>query len=453
MMRLLEKTLGGTVMTSSQVLRLMFPLLLDQIFLRVITVVSTAMISYYRPEAMAAVSLVNSVNFFITALFTAVATGCTVVVAQYCGRRDYRKARTTVAQSLTTSTALSIIIAVSVLVFLNPMVRLLFGEGDPLLLYYCRIFLAGSAISYPFFAISQTILGALRGEGKMKASFYFTTAQNGLNLLLNIIFLRFFTLGVMGLAISIVVSRMVVCGIMLVYLFRTSKEYPYELKEFFRIIKAIQRSVFLIALPIMLEAVFFNGGRLITQTMIVSLGTMSLAANAYTLNVTMIITVIGDVMLIAIVTIVGQCIGAGDVQEAKRYAKRLTVLAVLGSWLLSGILAIMLPSFMGLFNLPPEAYDIALRISWLFIIFAPIVWPASFVIPNALRGAGDALYTSVVALVLLWIFRIAVVYVLIIVFDFSLMSVMITMLSEWGVRSIIFMNRLRGDKWYRHKVI
>ena len=440
-------------MSASQILRLMLPLLIDQILLRVITVVSTALISEYGPEAMAAVSLVNSVNFFITALFTAVATGCTVVVAQYFGRRDYYNAHLTVAQSLTSSTSMSIIIMISVLIFLNPIVRILFGEGDPLIQEYSAIFLAGSALSYPFFAVTQTILGALRGASKMKASLYFTTTMNGLNLILNIIFLRFFSLGIYGLAAALIISRAVVAVIMLIYLFRTSREYPYKREEFFRVIKSIQRSVFIIALPIMLEAVFFNGGRLITQTMIVTLGTMAMAANAYTLNVTMVVTTIGDVMLIAIVTIVGQCIGAGNIQEAKRYARRITLLAVFGGWLLSGMLALVLPSFMALFNLPPEAYEISRQITLFFLIFMPIVWPASFVTPNALRAAGDALYTSVVSLILLWIFRVMGVYILIIVYDFGLMSVMMAMYAEWAVRSVIFMLRLRGDKWYKRKVI
>ena len=451
-MRMLEKFLGGTVITLPQLFSLIFPLFLDQLFVRAISMLNTSMISSYGTQAISAVSMVDSVNNLMVNLFMAISTGCTVVVAQYCGRRDRENANLTVAQSVTSSVAIALVISLPMIIFPVKVIGLLFGKGDELFQDYAVTFLAASAISYPFFAVIQTILGAMRGSGNTKVSVYFSTGLNVLNVLLNIIFLNVFHFGIWGLSISLIVSRAVTAIVIMFYVMRSGNDYPLKASHFFRLKMNIQRSVMTVAVPTGLEQVFFHGGRIVTQMFIVGFGTISTASNAVAMSFSGFLQLPGATMMMAVVTIAGQCIGAGKIDEAKFYIKRITLLAIIGSGIVSVILGATLPIFLSFFTLPPEAYQLTMKLCIMNFILTPLVWPSSFVTPNGLRAAGDARYTSAIALLTMWIVRVLSGYIFGVVLGFGIMGVWAAMFLEWLVRSVFFLTRIRTDKWY-HPVI
>ena len=452
-LRLIDKSIGGGSMSAQQLLALMFPLFLDQLFVRIISMLNTSMISSYGVEAMSAVSLVDSLNNFMVNLFIAISTGCTVVVAQYFGRRDKRNAVLTAAQSISSSVSAALVIMTLILIFTKPLALVLFGSGNDTFQGYAALYLRASAISYPFFAMIQTGLGAMRGSGNTKTSVYFSTAFNTLNVLLNIIFLYVFHLGVLGLAISLVTSRVLVAGALLWYMLRSNDEYPLHAKHFFKINMPIQKSVLNVAVPVGLEQIFFHGGRTLVQVFIVGLGMMSTAANAAALPYSNFLQLLGSTLQMGLVTIAGQCIGAGKVDEAKRYIKRITIAASWGSAFMGLIFISLIHVYLGLYNLPPEAYRMAFVVCIMTLIATPLTWSTSFVIPNGLRAAGDARFTSLVALICMWSVRVVCGYFFGIVLGYGLYGFWGAMFLEWGVRSIFFIFRLRGDKWYRHSVI
>jgi len=87
------------------------------------------------------------------------------------------------------------------------------------------------------------------------------------------------------------------------------------------------------------------------------------------------------------------------------------------------------------------------------LIAQPLLWSFSFVLPSALRAAGDSKYTSISSLLSMWAFRVILGYILGITLGFGIMGVWVAMVAEWGVRGLIFGLRFRGDKWYAHKLI
>lgn len=448
-----EKVFGSSSMSFEQILHLLWPLLLDQLFMRILNVLNTTMVSSYGPEAVSAVSIIDSFNYFIANLFIAIATGCTVVVAQFCGRGDRHTASEATAQAVTSSVLIAIFGTAAMLIFPNNVIGFLLGSADPLMQEYARIFLIGSAISYPFFAIIQTILGAMRGSGATKASVYFSSGLNLLNVLLNVLLLFVFRYGVLGLAISTVLSRVIFAVITFIYMLRSNNEFKLKLSNFFVPDMQLQKSILYVAVPTGLEQVFFHAGRILTQVFVVSYGTMSATANAIALPFSNFLQVGGATMQIGVVTIVGQCIGAGRTDEAKRYLKIITLSGVALSAIISLIFAPLLPGFISLYNLPEEAYNKAFWTCILILIATPFTWPGSFIVPAGLRAAGDAGFTSIVSLFCMWIIRVAMGYILGGVLKMDLYGIWIAMLLEWSIRTGIFIVRGRGSKWYQHRVI
>lgn len=87
------------------------------------------------------------------------------------------------------------------------------------------------------------------------------------------------------------------------------------------------------------------------------------------------------------------------------------------------------------------------------VIGTPLLWSMAFITPSALRAAGDAKFTSIAAMLSMWIVRVMLGYLLGIILGFGIIGVVSAMVLEWGVRALIFALRKRGTKWYQHKVI
>jgi Na+-driven multidrug efflux pump len=223
--------------------------------------------------------------------------------------------------------------------------------------------------------------------------------------------------------------------------------------HFLKPIAHLQRSVMIVAIPNGLEQIFFNGGRMLTQIFIVGFGVMSTAANAVTSNYQGLIQIVGGTMQLAIVTVVGQCIGAGRVDLAKWYMKQLCLASIVGTATLSLAGGLLLHPYLLLFNLPQEANEMALMLTYVGLPITIAFWTTSFVFPGGLRAAGDGNYTSIAALISMWTVRVVLGYVLGIRMGFGIYGVYAAMYIEWPVRSLAFMLRLRGDGWHRHHVI
>jgi putative MATE family efflux protein len=449
----LDRYFSGPVIDLPQLMGLLLPLFVDQLFIRVINMVNTAMVASYGPEAVSAVSMVDSLNFFIVNFFIAVSTGCTVVVAQYYGRRDLRNASLTSAQSITSSVILAGIIMLVILFFTGPIVTALFGSGNAEFQGYSARYLRSSAISYPFFALIQTGLGAMRGSGDTRTSLVFSAGLNILNVICNALFLMFFRMGVEGLALSLIVSRGVIAIVVLVYMVHPRGGQAPTPLDFIKPAMHIQRSVFFVAIPNALEQAFFHGGRILTQVFIVGFGVAATTANAVVNPFSTILQIIGGTLQVALVTVAGMCIGAGRVDEAKKYIWRITIAGMAGSAALSLLFWPFLGLYLKAYNMDAETYALANTVCVLNLILTPLAWSPSFVPPSGFRAAGDGTFTTVSALLTMWVVRVISGYVLGVVLGYGLIGVWVAMFIEWVVRGICYGVRLRGDKWHRHKVI
>ena len=131
-------------------------------------------------------------------------------------------------------------------------------------------------------------------------------------------------------------------------------------------------------------------------------------------NTTTLLNIPANAVGMGALTVLGQCLGAGDKKQAKRYGGLMMGLAYAGAWVMN------LAAFFGgnrfmlqFFNLSPEATGLALEVMVWFNIISLFIWPSSFTLPNILRAAGDARYTMVVSITSMWLFRVALCYLLV----------------------------------------
>ena len=208
-----------------------------------------------------------------------------------------------------------------------------------------------------------------------------------------------------------------------------------------------------IGIPSGVENGMFQIGKLAVTSMVATFGTASIAANSVGYTVIDFANIPGNAMGLALITVVGQCIGAGEKKQAKQYTKKLVGLAYLGDWICNIALFLLAGTIAKCFHLSPEAVRIAEQILHCFAVTSLFIWPLSFTLSNALRAAGDATFTMIVSIASMWIFRVGSSYFFGIVLQMGVLGIWIGMFVDWGARSALFGWRFLSGKWLQRKAL
>jgi putative MATE family efflux protein len=449
----LDRHFSGESISYKQVFAIIVPILVDQAFVVGLSLLNTAMVSSSGMAAVSAVSMVDSLNVFLLNVFIAVATGGTVIVAQYYGGGNGEMVQKAAAQAISAVALLSVAVGAVMIVFHTQVLGLLFGSAEPDVFANAQIYLIGSCISYPFIAVVEAVCGALRGVGETRSSLLLSIITNGSYVLFNVLFLTILHLGVQGLVISLVLARAIGMVCSLVYLIRRNQTLRFSLRAALHINFPMLKKIFFIGLPFAAEQMFFNGGKILTQTYIVQLGTLAMSANAISGSINMLFQIGGNALNLAVVTVVGQCMGRRNIQDARKFIRSFLWLSSLFYVVSAALLLPLFPLIVRMFSPPEEIVGTIFSIVLMAAICQPVLWPVAFITPSALRAAGDSSFTSIASLISMWCVRVVLGYVLGITLHMGVIGVWAAMIIEWGVRGIVFSLRKRGDKWYRHHLI
>ena len=161
----------------------------------------------------------------------------------------------------------------------------------------------------------------------------------------------------------------------------------------------------------------------------------------------------GAAIGLAMITVVGQCVGAHDYKQAKMYAIKLMKITYISMFALDIFLLAIASPLLGFYHLSPEASSTAWELIVCHTVCAVVFWPSSFTLPNALRAAGDVKFTMLTSIVSMWIFRIGLSYVLGAWLQLGVLGVWIAMTVDWVFRAALFIQRFLREKWKHHQVI
>ncbi|MDB5052431.1 MAG: Na+-driven multidrug efflux pump [Bacilli bacterium] len=448
-----DKYLSGESIDYRQIIAIFIPILIDQAFLVSFSLINTAMISSSGVAAISAVNMVDSLNIFLISVFVAVSTGGTVVVAQFKGSGNDQMVSKATASIVTSVTLLAASISLIVVLFHHVALNVLFGGATAAVFANAKIYLLGSSISYVGIAIVEAVCGALRGIGKTRASLALSLFMSVTYVLLNIVFINFLHMGVYGMTIAVNVSRYLAAACAILFLVKMDTHLHFQIRDIVKINVTMLKRILFIGLPFAAEQLFFNGGKMLTQVFIVGLGTYAIATNAICSSLAALSQIPASALTLTLITVVGQCMGRRNIEDARKFTKSFLWLASF-SFILMGL--IIIPFFrplVGLFHPPADIVNDIFIIVLINIIAQIPLWSISFIIPSALRASGDSKFTSIIAMLSMWLFRIVLGYILGIVFHFGIIGVWVAMNCEWGVRGCIFLWRFSGKKWYQHRVI
>ena len=210
------------------------------------------------------------------------------------------------------------------------------------------------------------------------------------------------------------------------------------------------QQILYIGVPNGIENSIFQLGKLLLSSLIASFGTIAIAANAVAGTVTSMETIPANAIGIAMITVVGQCVGAKELGQARKYVIKLLKIAYACIIVLNLTLIPFLKPICGIFNLTPETTDLAVKLMLYHSICCMLIHPLSFCLANGLRAANDVRFTMIVSASSMWIFRIVLAYVLGRFFGLGIMGIWIAMTVDWLVRAIFFTTRLLSGKWLKY---
>lgn len=452
----------GTKMFSRKFLsRLIWPLVMEQFLAMTVGACDTIMVSSVGEAGVSGVSLVDQLGQLVIQLFAAFATGGAVVASQYLGHREQKNAQTAAKQLLNLCVAAGVVCIAVCLPLRRSILNLIFGAMESEIMENAVTYFVWLLFSFPLLGIYNSCAALCRAMGNSKISLKVSLVMNFTNIAGNAVLIYGAKLGVAGAGISTLVSRAIAAAVMLYIL--TRKKWPLFIENLWKpqINFPLLGKILKVAVPSGIENSVFHIGKTLVYSFMSGFGITAIAANAISNTVASFSNIPGTAIGLASVTIVGQCIGAGQKQQAKSYGRKLMFLAYSGMFLTGLLVFGLAPSVTKIFNLTPEAQSLAVLIIRSCMIANVIFWPMSFTMPNILRGAGDAKYTMLVTNISMWVFRVAGSYLISrwILLKYpqdtslALFGIWLGMYLDWVFRGLLFYIRFCGKKWLEKSVI
>ena len=368
---------------------LLVPIVVEQLLNSFMGMVDTMMVSTVGSEAISAVSLVDSFNNLVIQVFSAMAAGAAIICSQYLGSGNAQETNKAARQVVLTVTAISTVVMLVCLLGGERLLRLIFGEVEEEVMKDCLVYFLITVVSYPFLALFS-VFAALRKPRQ------------------------------------VIVIRD--------YL-RFRPDMPLIWK------------IMAIGIPSGIENGMFQFGKLAIQSTVSTMGTAAIAAQAMASILEGLNGMCGIGIGIGLMTVVGQCIGAGRYEEAKYYIVKLTKAAWVSIVISCLVVFAITKPVTWLAGMEAESAKLCFEMVTAITIVKPFAWVGSFIISYGLRAAGDVQFSMIVSTVTMWCCRVVLCIFLVKVYQFGPMAVWIGMFADWTARSVIFTGRFLSGKW------
>ena len=422
--------------------KLIIPLILEQTLAITVGMADTMMISSAGEAAVSGVSLVDMFNNLIISVLAALATGGAVVTSQCIGAGRREEACRSARQLVFTEAAITIGISVLVLLFHRQILGLFFGQIEADVMQNAII----SVFSFPLLAVYDSCAALYRSMGNAQITLKISLLMNVINVVGNAIGVYVLKLGVAGVAIPSLVSRGV-AGVVLFTFLHNPDNLVFLTRGKFKVDATIVKRILFIGIPSGIENGIFQLGRVLVVSIIAAFGTSQIAANGVANSLDSMGCIVGQAMSLAMITVIGRCVGAGEEGQVRYYTKKLLGETYFYTAVINSIILLLLPWILQIYGLGEETT----RLSYILVMIhdgmAIFLWPASFVLPNMLRACNDVKYTMVVSIFSMITFRIGFSYLFGVHMGWMAVGVWAAMVIDWVFRVLCFVGRYLAGTW------
>lgn len=449
----------STLMTEGNIVKLLItfslPLLAGNLFQQLYNTVDSYIVgNYVSHEAFAAVGSIGPIINTLVGTFSGLATGAGVVVSQYYGAGDKEKVRATVNTSMIMTAVLSILFTVIGVIFTPYALQLMNTNADTFDLAneYLTIYFAGIT-GLLFYNMGA---GVLRAIGDSRGPFVLLVISAVINTVLDLVFVLVFKMGVAGVAYATIIAQAVSAIVVVVMLLKTKECYGIRIgKNMFDF--AVFKSILKVGFPAALQMAVTSFSNIFVQSYINAFDTHVMAGWTAYNKIDMFAMLPMTSISLASTTFVGQNLGAGNIERAKKGTR--TALAMAMSLTAACIVPIMLfadPLIM-FFDPTPEMLPYGRHI---LLLLSPFYLLCCFnqIYAGALRGAGDSKAPMFIMLGSFVVFRQIYLYVCSVLTATvpemtALTATVLSYPAGWLVCSIIMFFYYHNSNWEKKSIV
>ena len=444
---------NNLLFSNKALVALLIPIVVEQLLNSFMGMIDTMMVSNVGSEALSGVSLVDSVNNLIVQLFSAMATGAAIVCSHYVGMRDKEGANNAAKQVVISVGVIALVITVFGITFKRQILGIIFGQIEPGVMENAVIYFFFTALSYPFLALFSAGSAIFRSCGNSRYPMMVSVISNVINIIGNYILIFTFDMGVTGAAIATLISR-IFCMVA-VYVALAKPRQDIMVNDYMNIRPdwSLIKTILAIGIPSGIENSMFQFGKLAIQSTVSTMGTAVIAAQAMTNILEGLNGIFGIGVGMCLMTVVGQCMGAGRKEEARYYIIKLCIIAEVGITISCLLVYAMLRPVTVIAGMESTSAALCIEMMTAITIVKPLIWTGSFVPAYGLRAAGDVRFSMTTSIITMWGCRVALCIFLVRTYNMGPMAVWYGMFADWALRSVIFFSRFLSGKWMKKEVI
>lgn len=437
-----------SLFTTKDILRLVIPLFFEQLLFRLVGSADTLMVASLGEASISAVSLVDMFNNCVSGVIIALATGGAVVAAQYIGAGSLHRARESAKQLLMILLAAGAGVLLIGELFPAEILRLLYGELPEDVHTDAMSYFKITLVTLPVITVYGGCTALFRVMNRTKVTMYVALISNIINIAGNALLIYLFKMGVAGAAYATLFARLVSTAIILYMIADRSKLIYIDFRSGFRVSWQFIRKILFIGVPGGIENGVFQFGRILVLGLIATYGTREIAANAVANTVDIFGSACGGVFSLAVVTVIGRAVGAGDESQIRYYVRKMMTWAYTSHILWNILVLAFTPLILLCFNkLDVETRQLAFYLILIHNVLGMFMWPGSFVFPNILRSMNDVRVTMLISVGSMLIVRVGCSYLIASWIDSGVLAVWIAMILDWLVRIAGFCWRYHSNAW------
>lgn len=428
-------------------LALAWPIFIEQGLRVMIGTVDTLMVSHIGDDAVAGLSVANQIVMLFIISFAFIGIGSSVVITHHLGAGDREGADKISATAISTNFWIGFAASVVISLFSTPMLRLMQVPGGPLV--YATPFLALMGGTLFLESINVSIAATLRAHTYTRDAMLVALGQNILNIAGNCLLLfgllGFPRLGVIGVAISSVFSRVVSC-IALAIILKRRTHLKLGWRDFVSINMERVRRVLHIGLPAAGENISYWTAFMVVTTFVARMGATQLATQTYTLNINRWVILLNVSIGLGTEILIGHLIGAGLFEKAYREllrSLRIAFCCAIGGMI---ILSLVAPWVIGVFTSTPAIIASATILIRMGLLLEP-GRVFNVVVISSLRATGDARFPVIAGFICMWGLWVPLAWFLGIKLGLGLVGIWISMICDEWTRGLLMYSRWSKRKW------
>ena len=460
-----------TLFTAKALLILIAPIVIESALSMSLGMIDGLMASHAKSGAgddiLSAITQVDQISNLLIQLFAAFGAGGAILTSQYLGAGKVDDANKSAKQLLVIMVLVSLVVMGLCMALNRPLLMLLFGQQPETTMNYASRYFLIMAASYPFLAIFNCCAAILRAQRKSMNTMLSGIISFFLNIGFNALFIYACKLEITGVALGTLLARVFPAAFTLFLVTRPANAVRIKIFEKFRFDGGHIKQVLKLGVPSGIESSLFQLGKIFVIVFI-SIGIYNTylgidpetgkeiwtnyqtSANSVAYNINTMASIVGNGINTSILTVIGQAIGRGDVDQVKYYIKKMLLIAYVGNACCVGLVWGLSEPILSFYNISGEARQYARQCLNLCLSVQFVTYPLSFGLPAVLKATSDVKYVMFAAVASMAVFRVGLCYILTcewVGLQMGAMGLWIGMVSDWGMRSLLFGGRVLSGRW------